>query len=476
MSQLSNLLRQRLGAQISAENNGAGVHPDADTLTAYSEQLLPVAERQQVLKHLAACSDCREVLTLSQAEIPEAALQPVLTPAPVSLWRRLFSPAFGIAGLLAGMAIIAVLVLQRPQTPGERQGSKEAQVAPLSDQKTASEAKPVVPAQPEPAIRSNELDSVGRSRNVDNRPAAAPVAGLAALGKRSALPNKLAAAKSAAPAAAPPIFTAELRKQDFVNRAFLESMNGVAFVEGQSSNDVAAAPQPSPSQTRLNMNGAAGIASFSDIPPNGINGKPSVAILNPPPRHERFGDRLDKWVIKGATAVFRPPSSAPAIRSNSLSSSAMLGALKPSESAKSEPNAVAAPPAKDSTELAASGAFGAASGRSLSSAETSAATWKVADGKLLKAYGQSPWEEARTPAAFEFTWVSAQGGQVWAGGTNAGLIHSFDGGNTWSLVKLGEGASGSIVNILFAGNHVQVKTSDDQSWSSSDGGKSWTQN
>ena len=43
MPELSNLLRQRLAA---TENGGAPAHPDADTLTAYVEQSLAAAERQ----------------------------------------------------------------------------------------------------------------------------------------------------------------------------------------------------------------------------------------------------------------------------------------------------------------------------------------------------------------------------------------------------------------------------------------------
>src|SRR4029077_9354150 len=106
MPELSNLLRQRLGAA----ENGAPVHPDADTLTAYVEQLLPATERQQVLTHLSACGHCREVLALSQPELPELAAQTVIQPAPVSRWRRLFTPAFGLAASVAAMAVIAVVV------------------------------------------------------------------------------------------------------------------------------------------------------------------------------------------------------------------------------------------------------------------------------------------------------------------------------------------------------------------------------
>src|SRR5437588_5960831 len=163
MSELSNLLRQRLGAPNSAEANGAGVHPDADTLTAYTEQLLSAAERQQVLKHLSACGECREVLALSQAEVPEVAMQPILKPAPVSLWRKLFSPAFGLAGAVAAMALIAVLVLEIPQKSGQQQTNKEARVAPSSEQKTASEPKP---AQPDTvtAFSGQEVDAATRGK------------------------------------------------------------------------------------------------------------------------------------------------------------------------------------------------------------------------------------------------------------------------------------------------------------------------
>jgi Photosynthesis system II assembly factor YCF48 len=459
MPELSNLLRQRLGAEKTAETNTAGVHPDADTLAAYSEQLLPGVERQQVIKHLVACGECREVLALSQTELVEPATQPVLKPAPVSVWKKLFTPAFGLAGLVAAMALIAILVLQVPRNSSQ-QASKESSVVPPSDQKTA-EAKPstppVVAVESQPAAQENDRLA---------RPSSPSVAGLDALSRPARLPNRIASAKQAAPASSLPL-TADMTKQDFVNKMFFET-NSQDVVMG--ARDYPSAPQPAQSDARFNLASPGPIRSFSDIPANVTNGKSSVAILTPPPPPEHFGLRLDKLAIKGARSVFRAPMGAPAISSHSLASSAMLAAPK------GEASAVAAAPAKSAgSGFAESPAFSPATRRSLSSAETSAATWKVADGKLLKAYGQSAWEEAQTPAAFEFTIVNAHGGEVWAGGANAGLIHSYDGGNTWNLVTLGEGASGRVVSILFAGNHVQVETSDDQSWSSSDGGKSWTQ-
>lgn len=54
----------------------SGMHPDADTLTAFAEQLLPLTEREQVLAHAAVCGRCREVIFLAQQA---AAEEPVMS-------------------------------------------------------------------------------------------------------------------------------------------------------------------------------------------------------------------------------------------------------------------------------------------------------------------------------------------------------------------------------------------------------------
>ncbi len=148
MPELSKLLRQRLAA---TENGPAPTHPDADTLTAYVEKSLPATERQAVIAHLSVCGPCREVVVLSQPELPELATQTVLSPAPVSPWRRLLRPAFGLAASVAAMAIIAVLVLRLPQKSTQQAAqpttpeTQQAKANPVGDQTTAPEAKPAVP-------------------------------------------------------------------------------------------------------------------------------------------------------------------------------------------------------------------------------------------------------------------------------------------------------------------------------------------
>src|ERR1700758_5331321 len=51
MQNVPNIVRDRLKAATAVS------HPDADTLTAFSERLLPGAERAVVLEHLARCGD-----------------------------------------------------------------------------------------------------------------------------------------------------------------------------------------------------------------------------------------------------------------------------------------------------------------------------------------------------------------------------------------------------------------------------------
>ena len=120
MPELPSLLRQRL----QAGENARLQHPDADTLTAYVEQLLPASERKLVLEHIAVCGDCREIVFLAIPEdvavagpeplVPEAmAPQAVVSRVPAR--RRWFlTPGFGLAASIAAMAVAVTLVIEIP--------------------------------------------------------------------------------------------------------------------------------------------------------------------------------------------------------------------------------------------------------------------------------------------------------------------------------------------------------------------------
>jgi hypothetical protein len=509
MPELSNLLRQRLGAA----EEGHRTHPDPDTLTAFTEQLLPAAERQQVLTHLAACGECREVLALSQPEALEPATQPVFAPAALPFWRRLFTPAFGLATAMAAIALAAVVVLQTPHRPAPQQSNQEAKASPLPaapqpnsalpDQKTAEQrtadqsaaeqsaaeqhaaeqsaaalAKSAAPAAVDSYI-GQQANLAVRGKTGNERPASGIVAELAMPTRNSLPAAKTAAARQPGSAAPAPVLSAGLRKKDFLNNAFFETNGADVVMAGQSNGNLPAAPQPQPSSTDAKFNASVPgqITIFSDIPPNTASNKSNMRILTPAPPPERFGCTVCKVVTAGARAAFhRTPATAPAISSSSLTFSAMGSGKFSSDLQKGQPAEVAAAPEKSEAGMLES--TEGLRARSMSSGVASTQmppSWKIIGGKLLKSAG-TQWEDAYPAANFQFTFVNAHGSEVWAGGSHAALIHSRDNGATWETSRLGEAASGAIMSILFLGNNIQVKTSDDQSWSSSDNGKTWTQN
>ncbi len=90
-----------------------GMHPDAESLTAFAEQVLPVAEREEILVHMSTCGRCREVVFLAQQAIEEDQPEPVAAAvdAPIKAraswfnWRWAWIPVAACAGLI-GVAVM----------------------------------------------------------------------------------------------------------------------------------------------------------------------------------------------------------------------------------------------------------------------------------------------------------------------------------------------------------------------------------
>jgi hypothetical protein len=97
------------------------LHPDAESLNAFVEQVLPERERAQVLAHLASCGHCRQVVYLAQeaagdSESPTApAAQPVaVRPAATRIapwfrgWWSVWIPTAALAMILGVAVVIQV--------------------------------------------------------------------------------------------------------------------------------------------------------------------------------------------------------------------------------------------------------------------------------------------------------------------------------------------------------------------------------
>jgi anti-sigma factor ChrR (cupin superfamily) len=485
MPELSNLLRQRLAA---TENGGAQVHPDADTLTAYMEQSLPSTESQTVVAHLAVCEPCREVVVLSQSLLAEPATQTVLAPAPVSRWRRLLTPAFSAAAAAAAIAVIAVMVLQLPQKHSQlalnqqapnppAPETQQAQSVPVEDKAAPAKAKAAVSAETHSASVGG-LDLAVRAREA-NTQREAPSRAKAEVALAPAA--SIVSPPTTTPPAKMAVLTAGLQKKDYLNTNFFISSSADNVALDGQGNSLPAAPQPQPSAAGNPFNTSnSKITMFADLPAN-AGGKSNVRILTPVPPQEHFGFALGKIVQSTArTLRLHSPVGAPALRAGALSSSALGGpGMFSGAIEKSLPTeALAAPERTDADSFTASGSLSpsAMAPSGSRSSDSASPTWKVAGGKLMKSAGPSQWEDAYPVASsvMEFSFVNARGNDVWAGGSHASMIHSRDGGLTWDTIKLGDSATGTIVSIIAGTMSVQVKTSDNQTWSTTDGGTTWT--
>lgn len=103
-----------------------------------------------------------------------------------------------------------------------------------------------------------------------------------------------------------------------------------------------------------------------------------------------------------------------------------------------------------------------------STAETVVAKEKDSRKKSLK---------RETIAPLVFRAVSASGAEVWAGGSQAALYHSSDGGDHWTRVIpswAGAILAGDIIGLEFSDpQHGAVTTSTPEIWTTADAGQSW---
>ena len=485
MPELPNLLRQRLAAtenglpQVHSESTVRAettVHPDADTLTAYVERLLTAAERQTVVAHLSVCGPCREVVVLSQPELSELATQTVLAPAPVSPWRRLLRPAFGLAASVVAMAIIAVMVLRLPQKSAQQAANpteaQQAQATPAKDQITTPEQPKA--AAPRPSANTLSAARMDLDRNADEARNQLKSAGPS----RAKVATAFMASASAAPAPPVPALTAGLQKKDYVNTDFFAANNAESVaLESQSRNEFPSAPQPQTAAAGTLFSANTKITGFSDIPTNAA-GSSNVHILTPNPPSKPLTYKVGQLASATIRGLHLRTNIAPNLRAGALGASTMgePGSFSSTLLKSQTAEVKAAPEKAEAGSLAASDALspGALSAPGFMPRESAPTSWKVVGGKLIKSAGQSQWEEAYPSASFEFSIVTTRGNDVWAGGSHASIIHSRDGGLTWETVRLGEAATGTIVSIMAGTLNVQVKTSDNQLWSSTDAGKTWS--
>lgn len=167
-----------------SEHLHPGLHPDADSLNAFLEGMLPDHERLQCLAHLAECPSCREVVFLAQEASPAPA-----PPKPAPAWRRWIAAA--AAACLAVLAVWLYLrhaavapereiVARGSETPPppappsapktEAQLPKPVQTSPKTNKKTAGDTMTAPPQEaPNPPVATESVSAPAKATTVDSR-------------------------------------------------------------------------------------------------------------------------------------------------------------------------------------------------------------------------------------------------------------------------------------------------------------------
>ena len=440
---MSNSLRQRLGAGPEPQ-----LHPDSDLLTAYIERSLAPAEQADMVRHLAACSWCREVVALS---LPEVQAQP----AAVAASRRpsFWLPALRWSAVAATVLIGATLLIEKPWKSGP------APVTDMAAQKVATPVPSVTASVPAaeaagPVTTSNaDLATVApKSANLQASGGQPSIAAIGGLAKKSTnigslrRDEALGAGRSALGSAlANDARNSKQLDADSVSHSF----SGVALSGRDTAADagLVSAPAPKPEVTGENTRF---LARSIPITPESIRNS-ALAVT--------FGDEKAKSDTtaaytagaQGGSRVFSFPrkiitASKDKIAGTSPSRAPGMAWMEKEGTAKTE----AAPPAER-------------------------LHWSISpDGKLIKSADLNVWHEVYPQKDdLMFRVVVAEGHDVWAGGSHLTLIHSWNGGVDWKKMKLGEAATGDITDIVIGNGDVQVKTSNDQTWVSQDGGVTW---
>jgi len=97
--------------------------------------------------------------------------------------------------------------------------------------------------------------------------------------------------------------------------------------------------------------------------------------------------------------------------------------------------------------------------------------WSIQNGSLGYSTDFGQWHEVNTQSAdIRFRVVVTDGSHVWAGGNRATLVHSWNGGVNWETLKVPD--SGDITSISID-EDLQVKTSNGQTFISTDHGQTW---
>ena len=431
--------RDLLARQVAADE-----HPSADLLNGYVEQSLTAGEMAQVMNHLAACGECREIVFLANTVKEEDAVPAVAAAVPARQdeiaamtagvgkprwpWWKWAMPAFAVVVLAVGGLLERDRRLAAPHHDvGETVAMNHP--APTTALKAENNTEPE--SAPSPSAR----------RDLQITPAES---------KQRAMDA-----------------TRQMAKTEELQRDEKEAAGRKAMELAMSS----------PSAKRSKDKAVA-----LSVPNAVVIGVPSAAVggvLGTAPQARSVAQPPPAGA-PAQTAQAKPP--APAVQADTadLSTNFNQSMINNQPNGGNDLTYMQQQSATLKSGLAGSNEAGAAS-----VAEAVAhkkillhAQWRItSDGHLERALPGAPWTRVLSDQPTVFRVIATIGVNVWAGGNNGALYHSVDQGASWTKVALsskGQTEQGTITSIRFnTPQQGSVGIDSGATWVTSDGGLIW---
>ncbi len=466
-------------------------HPDADVLAAFSEHALQERERSRVVEHLARCSECREVVALALPPVEEAL--PVAAKPVRNVW--LTWPRMRWALVAAGVVTVASVSLLQfgrhlseqkmarlydaTPTAMQRQAEKKSASVPAAPDANQEAKKAAVPADLSASRRESENESkkfdrlerfnsvlVSKDKNVVGGTLGGPIRAGVLHGQQLAHGPKMS-------------------NQFQQNNWNANASNNYAFQQ-QSQSPAVASPPAFGNQQAANQ--------LVMLPSGATQPSPSPAAT--PAKVPNQKQDLDSLAVAGRSVA--------PLQAQSGSAGAEIARAKPATSANAPQSADAAGYALnvEGSNFSPSGTLAPESaqwsinstgglqrsmdqGRTWEDVDVNAGRGQGADMGLamaMKSRDKTPPRTAKSNADIKekrivFRAVSANGPDVWAGGSEGSLYHSIDSGTHWMRVVpswRGIDLTSDIINLQFSDpQHGRIVTSSAEIWLTGDAGQTW---
>jgi hypothetical protein len=442
MTEVPKIVYDRLRAALPERT-----HPDADLLSAFAEQALSATEREGVLQHLALCGDCRDVIALA---LPAADMAPpqaaprtadeggVWTTvsragAPVPHKLSFAWPTLRWAALAAGVVVVAAVLLVHPGK---------------LNQATLPSVNPQVATTAPPASGSQIASSLARSSPI----ASAPADQFAVLAETNEPRRK-----------------SELR----LSKKLKAGQVVTPSPQTDSGMLLAANKKDSRQADKLSAAPSAGVRALDYDARTSQGATETVEVA---------GAATAATTEPSAENALMARNDAPAIEK----AKPALQEMEVNEKQKAQAAAVPGPAKSLARNMNMMSAAKLASPASQSLAVAPRVTWAIAGGVLQRSLdsGQS-WQDA-LHADHPLLCYASHNEDVWTGGQAGTLFHSANSGVTWVQVQPSIKArqlSSDITHIEVRNDDLRdhalgpaeilLSTSNNEIWSSPDGGKTW---